>query len=187
MPRQSANCSRGDAGTSSERSSSGSSSGGSDDDVAFGGRRKRKPKLSLRRLKAAVSASVERAPPHHRDRAALEVAELLLQAYGNAKKEVRAEISRLAFSFYRASPFSLPPSSSARRELERAAAGVLPDARRKSFLRAVRDAAIAEKRGSGSGLFLSPGLFDLVPDVVRHLAGFLAPVDALAAAGVCES
>jgi hypothetical protein len=40
--------------------------------------------------------------------------------------------------------------------------------------------------GSSGGLFPSPELFELVPDVVRHLADFLAPVDALIAAGVCE-
>ena len=215
MPRHSANSSRSDASTSSSESSS------SSDDDAF--RRRKPPKLSLRRLRAAVSASVERAPPHHRDRAALEVAELLLHAYLDAKKEVKAELERLAFSFYSSPSSLLGLSLAARRQLERAAASVFPDSRRKGFLRVVRDASIAEKRvggksaaraeegdaeakaevetsaagdengDSGSGLFpgplsgiLSLGLFELVPDVVRHVADFLAPVDALAAAGVCE-
>ena len=229
MPSHSANSSSSDESTSSYETTTTSSSSGDDDDAFRPGRRKRKPKkLSLRRLKASVSASVERAPPHHRDRAAMEVAELFLQVYAEAKnKEVKAEIERLAFWFY-ASPFSLAGLSlAARRKLERAAAGALPEARRKGFLRAVRDASIAEKRGGGkspaargaegeeedgaaaaekaaaaststaaddadadaggSDMFLSPaGLFELVPDVVRHLAGFLAPVDALSAAGVCE-
>ena len=197
MPSHSANSSSSDESTSSYETTTTSSSSGDDDDAFRPGRRKRKPKkLSLRRLKASVSASVERAPPHHRDRAAMEVAELFLQVYAEAKnKEVKAEIERVA--------------------------------RRKGFLRAVRDASIAEKRGGGkspaargaegeeeegaaaaekaaaaststaaddadadaggSDMFLSPaGLFELVPDVVRHLAGFLAPVDALSAAGVCE-
>ena len=233
MPSHSANSSSSDESTSSYETTTTSSSSGDDDDAFRPGRRKRKPKkLSLRRLKASVSASVERAPPHHRDRAAMEVAELFLQVYAEAKnKEVKAEIERLAFWFY-ASPFSLAGLSlAARRKLERAAAGALPEARRKGFLRAVRDASIAEKRGGGKSpaargaegeeeegaaaaekaaaaststaaddadagersksnvafMFLSPaGLFELVPDVVRHLAGFLAPVDALSAAGVCE-
>lgn len=207
---------------------SSSESSSSDDDDAFG-RRQRKLKLSLEALEP-VSTSVERAPPHHRSRAALEVAELLLQAYLEAKKEVKAEIERLAFSFYvlrgstvkSPSPFSpscsssLPPCLAARSRLERAAASSLPEARRKSFLRAVRDASIAEKRGgkaaaAGGGggdaeaaatasasasadedadgsnsLALSSELFELVPDVIRHVANFLAPVDALAAACVCE-
>lgn len=225
MPRHATSSSRNEESTSSCETTTSSSSDSDDDDDVFRGRRKRRPpKLSLR-LTAAVSASVDRAPPHHRDRAALEVAELFSQAYASAKKEVKAELERLAFSFY-ASPASLPGSLAARRALERAAAGELPEARRKSFLRAVREASIAEKRGgrsargaeeggagaaeaeaaaastsaadagdgaengdsdgSSGGLFPSPELFELVPDVVRHLADFLAPVDALIAAGVCE-
>jgi len=113
-------------------------------------RRTKKPKLSLRTLQFEISASVERAPPRHRDRAALEVAELLLRAYPlpALRKETKAEIERLASSFY-ASPSALPPSLVARSRLEGAAAGVLPEAKRKSFLRAVKDASIAERRATG--------------------------------------
>ena len=144
MPMHATNSSRSDESTSSYETTTTTTT--SSDDDASGRRKRRPPKLSLRCLKAAVSASVERAPPHHRDRAALEVAELFSQAYASAKKEVKAELERLAFSFY-ASPASLPGSLAARRKMERAAAGELPEARRKSFLRAVREAEIAEKRG----------------------------------------